>query len=60
MIALFLEAPVHFPSFHIPKSLIIEVPKHCFLQAWDYYDAHSSQFLLFLLFCILFPLYENV
>lgn len=62
MLPLFLEAPVHFLSFRICcilKSLIIEIQKHYFLQAWDYSHAHSSQFLLFLLFCVLFLLYEN-
>lgn len=62
MLSLLLEAPVHFLSFricHILKSLITEVQKHCFLQAWDYYHAHSSQFLLFLSFCILLPLHGN-
>lgn len=61
MMPLFLEAPVHFLSFqigHILKFLIIEIQKHYFLQAWDYSHAHSSQFFLFLLFCVL-PLYEN-
>lgn len=57
MIPFFLEAPVHSLSFHSLKSLITEVLKHRFLQAWEYYDAHSSEFLLFMLFCILFPLH---
>lgn len=62
MLPLFLEAPVRFLSFHtchILKSLVLLYFNNYFLQAWDYSHAHSSQFLLSLLLCLLLPLYEN-